>query len=303
MKYRKTLTALRPFLKARKELVDMRIQFGLPALFLACLLAVWTPAAYAVPHTLTDGNSTVQVNPNTQAGVFDWVVDGTDHLFQQWFWFRTGAMTSEASIDTLILTTETQPTANILQLLYTGTDFDILITYLLSGGTTGSNTSDLAESIRIRNNGLTPLAFNFFQYSDFDIGDTSDDDFVDLVNPNLWEQSDPNFALVGSIGFSTPTRCWAAPSPDIVNSLNDGLPTTLPGNNLNAADTNCGPLGPIDATWAWQWSFLLPTGGTFIISKDKLITPLAVPEPGTLALFGIGLLLGFAARHRRGRSA
>ena len=76
-------------------------------------------------------------------------------------------------------------------------------------------------------------------------------------------------------------------------SLNDLLATTLSDLPLLGV-----PLGPTDATWAFQWDFSIGSGGSAIISKDKSIR--RVPEPGTLILFGFGLI-GLAILGRRYR--
>jgi hypothetical protein len=277
-------------------------RFALAAVFVGCLLAVWTPAAYAHTIALADANSTLIVDPHSQEGASEWTVDETSHLFQQWFWFRTSAGGFEASIDTLDAEpTETELDTQGLDLLYSGLGLDIGITYTLTGGTAGSGISYLAESIRIVNTGSTSLEVNFFQYSDFDIGG-SEGDIVDLENSNQWRQFDPNVAVAETTSDATANRCWAAPFPTISDNLNDDTATTLPGDNSNTSDPNCGPLGPTDATWAWQWSFTLAPGGEFLISKDKLILPLAVPEPPTAALpLGIALLLLEPARRRASR--
>ncbi|MFN7021868.1 MAG: hypothetical protein ACK4WH_11145 [Phycisphaerales bacterium] len=44
---------------------------------------------------LSDRNSVVRIDDSSPAGMFDWVVDGTDHLFQQWLWLRVGGDTAE----------------------------------------------------------------------------------------------------------------------------------------------------------------------------------------------------------------
>src|SRR5262245_23066280 len=41
--------------------------------------------------TLSDKNSTINMNLNSSAGMTDWLVDGVDQLNQQWFWFRIGS--------------------------------------------------------------------------------------------------------------------------------------------------------------------------------------------------------------------
>lgn len=60
-------------------------------------------APVAADIILTDGSSTATIDPDSRDGMKSWVVDGVEHLQQQWFWYRSVAMTSEESIDTLTL--------------------------------------------------------------------------------------------------------------------------------------------------------------------------------------------------------
>src|ERR1700752_5050361 len=62
---------------------------------------------------LKDGNSIANCSTETVDGMTDWVVDGVDHMYQQWFWFRVGDNGPESSIDdpgqTPIAVTDTNP--------------------------------------------------------------------------------------------------------------------------------------------------------------------------------------------------
>ncbi len=70
----------------RKNLLKHLLGGGL----LCAALGMASPAQ-AAPITLVDHNSSVTIDPDSQAGMHDWVVDGVDHLFQQWFWYRIGS--------------------------------------------------------------------------------------------------------------------------------------------------------------------------------------------------------------------
>jgi hypothetical protein len=55
-----------------------------------------------------------------------------------------------------------------------------------------------------------------------------------------------------------------------------------------------GPLGPGAVTWALEWDFvggannLLMPGGSALISKDKYLDVIIVPEPSALAFAALG---------------
>src|ERR1700722_1412918 len=133
-------------------------------------------SAHAALQTLLSGNSSVVVDPSTQHGLFNWVIDGVNlaptegggiNDYRQWFWYSVGAA-APASVDTLTLVSSPQ-TANALTLNYAGTGFTMGITITLTGGSVGSGASDIDEAINITNTSGATLPFNFYQYGDFQL--------------------------------------------------------------------------------------------------------------------------------------
>ncbi len=264
------------------------------AILSAAFVASFGASAQIV--TLSDGNSQAHVNVGSQAGMYNWIVDGQDQLAQQWFWFRVGSTGPERSVDSLgVPTISTIP--NLLQTTWTANDFTMRISYLLTGGATGSGVSDISETIRIDNTTSAPLEFHFFQYSDFDLLNTMGADRVELGR-NL--QGGFDQALVWK-GNSVMREWWSdtgvtpgASHGEVgfygqtLSRLNDGLPTTL--------NDDAGPIGPGDVTWAFQWDLTIAPGKSAIISKDK---SLVVPEPTSISLMVCGLLYLGLRRARR----
>ncbi len=268
--------------------------------FVVSLLCV-VPAQGAL-YTLIDDNSTAIIDDSSAAGVGTWTIDGTDHMFQQWFWYRVGN-NAEASIDTLafivggVTDTNFDGDDDTLYLRYANdqaaSQYTVEVRFILDGGPAGSRLSDIAEQISITNTGTSPLDFHFFQYSDFDLGgDGAPNDTVQLINANTVLQSDPDWTISETVITPAADAFELDIWPITVNRLNDGVATTLGNNALGA-----GPVGPGDVTWAFQWDRIIPVGSAFQISKDKNM----VPEPATLfVMLAAGLPMLLRNRRRRG---
>jgi hypothetical protein len=242
--------------------------------------------------TLTDQNSTVIIDPTSQAGVHNWTVDGTNNLFQQWFWYRIGDdPTGQHSIDTISapVITPFLGTRGV-DLAYSNAALAAEVSYTLTGGSAGSHTSDLSEVLQLINTSADTITLHFFQYSDFDLGGTVGGQTATIVSPNVVRQTGGGSFLTETVVTPGASRWEANLFPNTLNSLNSGAPYDL-NNNTTA--------GPGDATWAYQWDVTLTAGSTLVIDKDKQLSP--TPEPSTLAIAGLaGLgMIGYGMRRAR----
>jgi hypothetical protein len=256
---------------------------------LAGLLVALTAFLAAAPAkasiVLSDLNSTLSIDPSSQAGAFSWTVDNVEQLSKQWFWYRIGS-TAEQSVDTLTLNAATGNGTPVGLISYTGPGFNLSLTYVLTGGTSGSGVSDVGETLRITNTSGSPLDFHFFQYTDFDLNATANNDFLRYTANNTVQQFDGSVIASETVVTPPPQHRQGDFFPVILNSLNDGAPTTL--NDQPPVLTT---IGPGDLTWGYEWDRTIATGGTFIISKDKTLAPNVgqppLPEAGSLAIWGL----------------
>lgn len=277
-----------------------------PAWLSVLLLIAQVSRSEAQTVTMADGNSTDTLNlTGPSAGMTSWTVDGQNQLVDQWFYYRVGNTGTAASVGSLpLLSAPVQPTPSSLTTTYISAgQFSLQVVYSLVGGAAGSGTADLSEQIKIQNLTGAPLAFNFFQYANFQLGGPgaagSQTVQLETNRKGLY-----NEALVSSGNIAVTENVDSAISPGANNGeagLVTGTPNTLnkitgtAGYNLN----NTTSAGPGNPTWALQWTNSIAANGTLIISKDLNVS--GVPEPATWALLSLGLAACGAGRRFCGR--
>lgn len=265
---------------------------------LPLLLSTLAVPAFAAPASLSDGNSSISVDPSTSHILTGWLVDGKNQLSMQSFWYRVGAIGGESALGTLALVDQVQASSSSLYVKYANGQFSVETTYSLVGGADGSGTANLSQQVKITNLSGSSLDFHFFQYSDFDLTGTSAGDTVQMGqnlqgNFNEALQTKAGGSLVDTVFTRGGTHGQAALFPTILNSLNDGSPTILNGN--------AGPTTG-DATWAVQWDQVIAAGGSLLIGIDNNIQLIPVPEPSAAALIPFGFAALFVVKRFRRRS-
>jgi PEP-CTERM motif len=269
---------------------NLRRKTGVRLAVIALASTGFALSSQAITNTLTSGNSVVQINPNSQQGMFSWTVGGANQLAQQWFWLGVGSGAPTA-INNISAAGISGVTANTLTTTYGNTSYNVGITYLLTGGVNGGGPgavqSDMSESIIINNTSAAPITFQFYEYANFTIEGVGNPNNVSLTQAGGGYSL--AFQTAGALGLNetivAPPATYGEVGPvgvpnSTLSKLNNGVnPVTLNGTS---------GAGPGNEAWAMQWPLTIAPNSSALISKDLLLEITPVPEPSVLALIGLG---------------
>lgn len=246
---------------------------------IAAALLLSSSALPASSATISDGIATITVNDG-DGSLVDYILGGTDHLFQADYYFRSQTMTAEGMLTGANSTYITSVTNNGNDITVAGatSQFDFTLVYGLNG------FGLLSPSLSITNTSGAQLDLVLFNYQDWDVNGTANGDRITWNGNNVLVSQGPT--SIGVVPFQTPNAVAASGWPTLRNSLRNGTPTTL----VDGAGL---PFGPGDGTFAFEFVLSLADGAstTFVY---------AVPEPSSGLLGVLGLvILAWSSRRRR----
>ena len=239
----------------------------------------------AVNHVLYDNGSTAQVDVDSSIGMHWWDVDGVNNQLQkQWFYYRIGGGIAQP-INNISAASVDYNTGNSLGVTYTSIgSFSLSVEYTLNGGGIGSGNGDILETISVINLGATSLDFHLFQYSNFDLLGSPNNDSVSIASTGTGYDSAVHWE--GSYGISEGIVSPEASRAEAALAFNTEISlTTIAGYNLNNNLT----LLNGDVTWAFQWDNEIAVNDGLFIFKDKSMSIAPIPEPSAMALLAVGV--------------
>ena len=271
------------------------------AAIVAASLGLSTASSRAANVVLQDGNSSVTLST---AAVTNWMIGGTNELGQESFWYRVGNSGGQSPISSLSPVTSKASDTNMNGLNDTAkfsygstSGFQVVVTYSLTGGDTGTETSDLDENIKVTNPGMSSQTFHLFEYTNFNLGDSTTGQTVKITGGNTASDAGNGLDAEVIVSNSKPGEYEASntgASPDLLSHVSSS------STAYTLSDTASAAAG--DGESAFEWNITLGCGSSYDICIDKKITGVqivTVPEPvgGAIALVGLGGI--FMGRPRR----
>lgn len=251
----------------------------------------------AQSYTISAGDASIQINlSGADAGISDWTLNNNeDDLNQQWYYYSVngGPVYSIDNIGLLSSTESTSGGQTTVGAIYENSSIEVQVNSTLSPGNGGQSV--LSSDITLTDLTGTQNTYNFYQYSDFDIGGGLGNQTVRSTPPasgipRITQTSSTGESLVATFGavsagtgdtIKVQTGTFDGTDGSDQFGLYDGNnPAPNLNNNLSA--------GPGNVDFAYQiYNASLGPNTTSGLSFTELET---VPEPSTISLIFSGML-------------
>ncbi len=266
-------------------------RFAVPGL----LLLMTVGGSQAQTFTLTDNGWTYDEDIASQGGGSFTDPNNTDHMYQNWWWFRTNLDSAEKPL--FGLTSMMSGGANNVNLVFTedaGSFQNALLfdlTYTLTGISPTLAKVDIVWSVRnIYGQQSMPITVDFFAYSDFDLNGSAGGDSGVLANPQTIRYTEGTTAVDVIASSGSLVGYDVDNYSNLLDLLNDGSVYNVSNSGL--------PFGPGDMTNVFQWQATLGLGQEMTGTLTKLVNleysppppPPVIPEPGTWMLMLSGIV-------------
>ena len=176
----------------------------------------------------------------------------------------------------------------VLSATYQGDGFNTVLNFTLVGGSTGSKTSSIIETLTFNNTSDAPIQAKIFDYENFALDGAAGNDTLTLSGSpvNTADQTDP----LGTDANVVATGGGAA--PDFYQIGTNGSVLALLASTNDTVTLNDNSTGPLvgDDSFAFEWEPTIDAGGSFQISVNQTITGGAMVPLPNAALSGAGLL-------------
>ena len=183
-------------------------------------------SAIATPINLVDQDSSVTIDPTSQAGVDNWTVDGVNQLYQEWFWYGIGS-SGDSPINTLAPGYNTAWPQQFDCDLLRFERFECWSELCLDRISSGSGQSVLSEAITLTNNSSFPMDLHFFEYSNFTLNGSTSGESVSFPNANAVDVQNGLMSLTETVATPAANEWEGDYYPTMLNELNSNSPTTL----------------------------------------------------------------------------
>lgn len=244
----------------------------------------------AQTFTLTDNGWTYYEDVGSQGWGHFIDPNNVDHMYQNWWWFRTNLDSYEKPVANLV--SMTSGGANNVNLVFRGDAGNLPnallfnLNYTLVGVSATQAYVSIGWSVQnIYGQAPQPITVDFFAYSDFDLNGTAGGDSASAPSPVHVQYSDGG-TVVNVIASSGNLLGYdIGYYANLLYLLNDSAVYNVSGQTVSM---------PGDMTNVFQWRATLNLGDTLSGGLRKVVTLGAppgpvIPEPGTWALMLSGL--------------